>query len=156
MVHTYRVCMVYDHVYSKLFVHRNSIPSNKMLTKYTDYTKVVGVEYSKFACPRKLFSVHAKCRLKFKKSTYCAILNVASCDHEENARCVFWRSTNQEKEGQARNLQEMGSAVRSRVPDGYMAGLRYGIRGRSESCDEAKVSDVYQVQAEDCGKKKLQ
>ena len=46
MVHTYRVCMVYDHVYRKLFVHRNSIPSNKMLTKYTDYTKVVGVEYS--------------------------------------------------------------------------------------------------------------
>ena len=44
MAHTYRVCMVYDHVYSKLFVHRNSIPSNKMLTKYTDYTKVVGVE----------------------------------------------------------------------------------------------------------------
>ena len=46
MAHTYRVCMVYDHVYSKLFVCRNSIPSNKMLTKYTDYTKVVGVEYS--------------------------------------------------------------------------------------------------------------
>ena len=43
MVHTYRVCMVYDHVYSKLFVYRNSIPSNKMLTKYTDYTKVVDV-----------------------------------------------------------------------------------------------------------------
>ena len=37
---------LYGHVYSKLFVHRNSIPSNKMLTKYTDYTKVVGVEYS--------------------------------------------------------------------------------------------------------------
>ena len=46
MAHTYRVCMVYDHVYSKLFVHRNSIPSKKTLTKYTDYTNVVGVEYS--------------------------------------------------------------------------------------------------------------
>ena len=30
MAHTYRVCMVYDHVYSMLFVQRNSIPSNKM------------------------------------------------------------------------------------------------------------------------------
>ena len=42
MVHTYRVCMVYDHVYSMLFVQRNSIPIN------TDYTKVVGVEYYNF------------------------------------------------------------------------------------------------------------
>ena len=29
-----RVCMVYDHVYSMLFVQGNSIPINKMLTKY--------------------------------------------------------------------------------------------------------------------------
>ena len=39
---TYRVCMVriyiYVHVYSKLFVQRNSIPSNKMsATVDTDY-----------------------------------------------------------------------------------------------------------------------
>ena len=50
MAHTYRVCMVYDHAYSMLFVYiqRNFIPSNKMLTKInTNYTKVaiVGVEY---------------------------------------------------------------------------------------------------------------
>ena len=43
MAYTYRVCMVYDHIYSMLFVQGNSIPSNKMLN--TDYTKVVGVEY---------------------------------------------------------------------------------------------------------------
>ena len=30
---TYRVCMIYDHVCSMLFVQRNSIPSRKMLTK---------------------------------------------------------------------------------------------------------------------------
>ena len=32
--HTYRVCMVYDHVYSMLFVQGNSIPGNRLLTKY--------------------------------------------------------------------------------------------------------------------------
>ena len=34
MAYTYRVCTVYDHVYSMLFVQWNSIPSNKMLTEY--------------------------------------------------------------------------------------------------------------------------
>ena len=34
VAHTYRICMVYDHVYSMFFVQRSSIPSNKMLTKY--------------------------------------------------------------------------------------------------------------------------
>ena len=48
MAHTYRVCMVYDHVYSMLFVQRNSIPSKKMLTKSRLSTKVVGVEYYNF------------------------------------------------------------------------------------------------------------
>ena len=34
MAHTYTVCMVYDHVYSMLYVQGKSIASNRMLTKY--------------------------------------------------------------------------------------------------------------------------
>ena len=40
---TYKICMVYDHVYSMPPVQRNSTPSNKIFNQ-TDCTKVVGVE----------------------------------------------------------------------------------------------------------------
>ena len=62
----------------------------------------------------------------------------------EHALCIL--AINQPKmEGQARNLREMGSAVRLQVPDSDVAGLRYRIRGRSESCDEAEVLDMYSM-----------
>ena len=50
----------------------------------------------------------------------------------------------------------MGQAVRSRVPDDALTPLQYWHWGRCETCTEAEVSSVHQVQGQDCGMEELQ